>query len=461
MNVATNSLYNNQTAIEIVGNNIANVNTPGYSRQELMYSPNSPVNVRGLYIGQGCDVNEVRRNEDKFLQFQIYQNSSILGGLEAMSRNCYTLDEIFNESMEEGLSFALNDFFNSLGDLASAPEGLPERTAALGEAKTMVTNFHMMNNRLSEIADATDDEIKYIMTEINQLAAGIANFNQRIASIEGTGGSANDFRDQRGELMVQLAELVDFNSFEDGNGMMNIVVGNGMPLVEGNTSGTLISQFNPANYNYSNIVFENIHGNQVNITNQIQGGKLKGSLQVRDELVRDLRDRIDNMAYTMVEEFNSVHRQGYNLNGNTNVDFFVDLGGQVAGAAGRIQIEQVILDDVNNISAGETTSPGDNRNALLLADVADGGFFNGGAWTFQDEFSSIVSGVGSESSRIQGSYDSQQVVTNQVKNARESIAGVTLEEEMASLMMFQEGYEASARLFNTVSEMIDTLLSLQ
>ena len=461
MSIATNSLYTSQTAIEVVGNNISNINTPGYSRQELLFSPNTPINTNGINIGQGCSVRDVRRNEDKFLQYQIYQNNSILGNFEAKSRNCMPLQEVFNENLDEGLSFALNDFFNALGDLASTPEGLPERTGVLGNAETMITNFHMMNSRLSEIADATDSEVRYTMQEINQLAISITDLNKNIASMEGTGSNANDFRNYRGELMSQLAEFIDFNSFEDKNGMVTIMVGNGMPLVEGITYGQLVPEYDVANHNYSNIIFENSRGGRVNITSQIQGGSLKGSLHIRDNMVENLRDRIDNMAYTLAEEFNILHRQGWNPNGNTNVDFFVDLGGVTEGAAGRIQISQNILDDVNNISAGETTSPGDNRNALLMAGLADEGLFNGGSWSFQDEYSSIVAGVGSESARMISSYNSQVKVTAQVKNARESVAGVNIEEEMASLMMFQESYQAAARLFNTVSEMINTLISLR
>ncbi len=460
LNVATRSLYTQQTAIEVTGHNITNINTPGYNRQEVELTPTSPVRAYGVYIGRGVDISGVKRNEDRFINFQIYRNSSILGSLEASARNAMPLQEIFNENLDEGLSFALNDFFNALGDLATAPEGQPERTAVAGVAETLVTNFHLVNSRLDEMSKAANSEVKYTMSEINSLAESIADLNQNIMSIEASGQNANDFRSQRSELMSQLSEKIDFNYFESDNGMVTIQVANGMPLVEDVNFGQLKGFNNPANNNYFDVYFEDINGNEYDVTQHIEGGSLKGVLDVRDTTVIDLRNQIDEMAYTLTEEFNALHSGGWTLNGTTGLNFFTPLSGP-SGAAAAIEIDPAILADVNNIAAGQINEAGDNRNALLLAGIADVAYFNGGTWTFQDKYSSVVADVGAGSQRAIQSYEHQYDITTQVKNARESVVGVSLEEEMANLIKYQESYQASARLFNVVSELVDVLTSLK
>ena len=459
LNLTTGALFSTQTAIEVTGHNIANVNTQGYTRQEVLFEPNAPHHVYGVYIGRGVTIRTVRANENRYINYQIYRNSSLLGSMEAQARNISSLEEIFNESMSEGFSYSLNSFFQSLGDLASAPEGQPERTAVIGAARSLVTNFHLMDSRLTEIAAASNNEVKYLISGINQLAEEIADLNQKIMNIESSGQNANDFRSMRAQLMTELAEKIDFTSFEDDKGMVTIMVGNGMPLVENVSHGTLVGINNTDNNNYFDVYFEDGNGNQFDITSQIQGGSIHGVLNIRDSVIANLRSSIDDIAFTLVNSFNAQHQAGWTLNGTTGVDFFASLAGS-EGAAAAIEIDPSVLNDVNNIAAGATNSAGDNNNALALSGLQDELLFNGGAWNFQDEYSSIVSEVGSESRRMINGYEHQLEITTQVINARESVAGVSMEEEMANLIRYQESYQACARLFNTVSELVEVLVSL-
>jgi flagellar hook-associated protein 1 FlgK len=389
----------------------------------------------------------------------MFRNNSLLGSFDAQARNVRPLQEIFNENEDEGLSYAMNQFFNSLADLASTPEGQAERTSVQGTAKSLVANFHMMDSRLTEIQRSANNEAKFVIDEINMIAESIADLNGKIMMIEGQGQSANDFRGQRTQLMSELAEKIDYNYFEDDSNMMTIMVGNGKPLIEGTSNGSLVATGAGANGFYD-VSFKDINGNIFDITPHVGGGELHGVLEIRDVTVEDLKTKMDNMAYTFATEFNTVHQAGWSLNGTTGGDFFTPLAG-AAGAAAAISVDAAVLNDVNSIAAAQVNSVGDNRNALALAGVQDDLLFNGGTWTVQDTYTSIVAQVGADSQRAIYSYEHQQGITEQIVFARESLAGVSIEEEMAMLMRYQSSYQASARLFNTVGEMVDTLINLR
>lgn len=460
LNTATSSLFTMQSAIEVTGHNIANINTPGYARQELVFQPSAPIRSGSVFIGRGVDVLNVRGNQDRFINFQMCRNNSLLGSLETQTMHAGSLQEIFNESIDEGLSCSLNDFFESFQDLSTNPEGQAERTSVVGMAESLVNMFHSVDSRLDEIASAANKEVRYTLESINSLAESIASVNAQILSLENSGQNANDFRSQRTRLMEELAQKIDYDYFEDDNGMVTIMVGNGMPLVEGTNNASLVTSQNASNNNYYDVYFKGIHGNQFNVTNDIAGGSLNGALTIRDDILRRLKEEVDEMAWTIATEFNAQHQAGYTLNGTTGIDFFQTMGPSSEGAAASIQIGADVLADVNNIAAASSNAPGDNQNALALAQMQDAALFNGGTWTFQEQYSSIVARVGSETRQVSTSYQYQQSVTDQIAYSREAIAGVSLEEEMANLIQYQESYEASARLFNTVSEMMETLTNL-
>ena len=460
LNITSSGMYTAQTAVEVTSHNIANINTPGYSKQSAVIETQIPAMGNGLLLGRGSVVTQVKRNEDRFLNYQVNKNTWLLGKLDAQTRYSEPLEEIFNEAYNEGLADGLSDFFQSLQDLASAPEGQAERTAVLGRAKTIVGRFHMLDSRLSDVAESADDEIGYAINDVNRIVSQIAELNNKVSTLEGTGHNANDFRAQRTASLAELAELIDYSYFEDDNGMINVQVGNGRPLVEGILGGKLVGVNNPANGNYKDVYFEDANGNQSNITSFIENGTIAGAIDVRDNTIGNLKTQLDEIAYAMVTEFNTQHASGFNLNGATGQDFFTALGSST-NAAQLIEIDPAVLGDVNNIAAGLTNAPGDNQNANLLSAIENSEILNGGTWTLQDQYSAMVSDIGTVAQNAQLNYAHQESVANQVINVRESIAGVSLEEEMANLVKFQESYSASAKMFQAVSEMVQILMSIE
>ncbi|MCB0384181.1 MAG: flagellar hook-associated protein FlgK, partial [Bdellovibrionales bacterium] len=201
-------------------------------------------------------------------------------------------------------------------------------------------------------------------------------------------------------------------------------------------------------------------GTPVNVTKQFRSGKLGGLLDVRDKVANGLLDHMDNMAYTLAIEVNKIHTQGFDRYNDKGQGFFV-IPDNVRNASQTLQVNQSVLNDVGRIVAGASVNaPGDNRIANILSSLQYKPVFDG-ANSFDNYYNSIVGEIGVESSRANSEHESQKNIVKQLENIRESISGVSLDEETAKMIEFQKNFDASARLIRTADEMMDTVLNLK
>jgi flagellar hook-associated protein 1 FlgK len=213
------------------------------------------------------------------------------------------------------------------------------------------------------------------------------------------------------------------------------------------------------------VVWRERDGSPTDITGAIEGGKLKGWLEVRDGYAADYINQLDTLAQSIVTEVNTRHQSGYGLTSDplsgspvTGQDFFVGTGTTAASMA----VDPGILNDVNRIAAATTaaTVPGDNGNAVAIAALPSQATMSAGQATFNDFYSALVGRVGSDVRNASVNHDYEASMVNQLENYRESVAGVSLDEEMINLVKYQHAYEAAARVITTVDEMLDTLLNM-
>lgn len=458
LSIASRALWASQMGVEVTSHNIANMNTEGYVRQSLVLAPEVPVQSAGLFLGTGVQVSDIKSVQDRYLNYQMFVATSLLGFRNAESDGLTTLQEIFNESDDVGLSVDLGNFFASWQDLSANPENEAPRVGVVGAARVVVNQFHLMNERLRDVQKTANNAVKEYVTQINNLARQIAELNDKVAAIEMSGQSAGDFRATRTQRMKELAELVDYHTFEDGRGQATIIIGGGSPLVESNTTGSLRVSGNLNGF--YDVQFISASGQANDVTSRLSGGRLGGALVTRDRHAQNLLDRLDEMAFELVNAVNIQHANGFGLNGSTGLDFFAPLA-SASGASRMIEIDPLITADSNNIAASASGSAGDNQNAVAIAAIENALIFNGGTWTFQDAYSSIVGEIGVDAQAALRDVSHQQNMTNQLVNLRESVVGVSLEEEMSNLMKYQFSYQASSRLFTVVDEMLRTLSELR
>jgi flagellar hook-associated protein 1 FlgK len=361
------------------------------------------------------------------------------------------LGDIFNETGENtGISQAMNDYWSAWSDVAGNPDGSAERANLIGLAQVLVSRFHSTAARLELSKSNLNMEVKENSVAINNLLKQIAQVNGKIASIEHGGADAGDYRTQRNGLMEDLSQLINYSYFEDDDGAVNIAVGNGRSLVEGAA----------ANDNLYDVIAVSATGKEANVTNEITGGELGGALYVRDHSIPDAESRLDELAYTLATQVNTQHAAGVTLNGTTGVNFFTPLASS-DGAARLISIDAGVANDTDNIAAGLSAEPGDNRNANLVAVIRDAKVMAGGTATMGEYFSATVGNIGIEAEDAERQSTQSDAIVAQLETYRETGTGVSIEEEMANLIRYQQAYQAAARVLNAATDIVEVLNQLK
>jgi len=454
MNIAGKALMNQQKAINVTGNNIANVNTPGYSRQKLIVETSTPLQSGIGPMGDGADAVRIERVYDRFLGVQINTESEALGQWEAQKDALGFIEAIFDESDDYGLSRSLNEFWTAWQDLSNNPSGYNQRVIVQAKSEVLVDTFQSMFSDLQNASQGIDANIEGAIEEINRLAREIADLNQKVVDTESAGYSANDYRDKRDMALKELSKMIDVNAFEDASGRISVSVANGRALVEGNTEWSLSTQMNASGTR--DVLWIDSAGNSVDITGDIFGGKMKGWLEVRDVDIANYLGKLDDLVQTLSTEVNTLHSNGFGLDGSSGLDFF-------SGAtAADIQIDSAIVNNLDLIAAASTSAgvPGDNTNAIRIANLQQALTMNGNASTFDAYYQSLVSEVGRNVQTTESSYNHQSDMIAQLENHRESISGVSLDEEMMNLVKFQHAYDSAAKLIATADEMMQTVLNM-
>ncbi|MDY6791212.1 MAG: flagellar hook-associated protein FlgK [Thermodesulfobacteriota bacterium] len=452
LDLGRGALLAHQQAISITGHNIANVNTPGYSRQRVNLSTNPGLTSSPGQIGAGVKASDIQRIYDQFLGSQINAESYNLGKWEAQTSSLERVEIVFDETTGFGLNQAMGDFFNAWQDLTNNPEGHTERQMLVAKSEIMAETFNKISSDLNQLQNDMDSSIEGAVSEINTMAGQISDLNAKISDIEKSGQNANDLRDKRDLYLKELSSMIDISTFEGNDGQVTVLVGNGKPLVQPPYSLSLSTVTNASGH--QNVVWVDRDGNNVDITNDISGGKLKGWLEVRDVAIEDYKTRLDNVASSIIAEVNNLHGLGFDLNGIAGGAFFTGT------SASDIAIDTNIVNNVNLIAASGTGAPGDNSNAIAIANLQNSLLMSGGTATYDDFYNSLVSDVGIAVQFAQTNYDHQTAMVANLDNYRESISGVSLDEEMVNLVKFQHAYDAAAKLITAVDEMMNTVMNM-
>ncbi len=457
---------NSQTSLQTTAHNIANKNTEGFSRQRVDSTTNEPIGQGKLRIGMGARPSEVTRINNPFIEKQIETQGSKLGFMEGRASMLARVEQVYNEQANKGLNQFMSEFFNSLRELANNPESLASRTMVKESAEFLANDFRRMDRQLSEIQGDADFRVAAKIEEINQITREIANLNEKVQSVELQGVEANDERDRRELLVKKLSGMINIRYGESKDGQLSVTAGNSAVIVSGFSSRDLLVAPTAAKDGKPEGGVEIFYkatdtGTPINITKQIRGGEIGGLLQVRDETVAGLKEKIDTLAYTLSNEINSVHQEGYDRYNRKGLAFF-NTAGDVKGAAAKLSVNKAISADVGKIAAaGQENAPGDNRIANILSSVQYKKTLSDNSFTVDDYYSSVVGQVGIETQRAQSAYDTQVDTLKQLQNIRESISGVSLDEEATKMIEFQKAFDASARLITTADEMMDTVLNLK
>ena len=454
LNIGSSALLTQQKAIDITGNNIANVNTPGFSRQRLNIKQNSPVRIDGQTMSTGVTADiSIQRFYDKFLGAQLIGENETLGRWEAQKQALEKVELMFDDSGGNGLSNAMSEFFNSWQDLSNNPSGVAERSSLVSAGQYLAATFNQVYNNLSKLQGDIDTHVSNIVGDVNEMTDRIAELNRKVTQVEVTGHNANDFRDERDQLVFEMSKLIDIQSFEDGDGNINVMVGNGKPLVDGATTWDLTTADNGG---VQDVFWNASDGSTtVNITSQLSGGELKGWIDTRDGLITGYLVQLDTLADTVRTSVNGLHALGFDLNGVAGGQFFTGTG------AVNIAVNSTIVADTDLIAAAGAGEglPGGNSTAIAIANLQSAATMAGSS-TFDEYYSSLVGRVGADVQAADFNQVHQATMVQNLEQYRQEVSGVSLDEEMVNLIQFQQAYNAAAKLITTADDMMDTLMGM-
>ena len=486
LNLARGALSAQQQGIAVAGHNIANVNTPGYSRQRANFVNLTSDTTSVIKLGYGVAVDSVTQYYDRFITQNLQQKESVLGETETKKSTLSYIESLFNDQAGNGLSQVLNEFWNGWQDLANNPSGIPERTALLQKAEALIERFHTIRSDLTRVQNEVGNSLGASLNDLNKWTGMVAELNQKIVSSESNGSAANDLRDQRNETLKMISGLIAGSTYENEDGSVTFVTTNGLLLVDRAQSWKL-------SQNGADIYWNQI---PTDVSDRLQGGKIGGLLDLRDETLPQYAANLDEMAGTLIQEVNDLHYSGFNLNGADQIYFFenfqappnVPNTGDYTGAAAFIGLStgaNGVKDNPENIAAAEANSPGpppgplpgDNRNALKILSIQTDATLSIKKWTYADRgatassvtttsslddyYRTLVGDIGVLTEGMNQQYDFTKTLVDNLNDVRDSVSGVNLDEEMTKLMEMQSAYKAAAKLVTVADELFTAILQMR
>ncbi len=458
LNSTSMALNAHSRAIETAGKNLANVNNPNYARQRVIYGDRGTVETPDGAVSLGLEVLSVKQIRDVLLDRQLMREIGLSGSLDsqqaALQRALAGLGQGIDGSADVsatgatsgGLGAAIDDFFNAFQNLASRPTDVGARQTLLQKAGVLTDTLREADTRLAQVQSDIDTDIDGNVATANSLLDTIADLNAQIARFEvAHPGSAVDLRDQRQARLEELAAIVPVNVTDLGDGQVQLAVKDAsnadIVLLSGHTVN------GPLAFNGTAVT-----GGASATAIALGSGSIQGSLTIRDGAVQTLRDNLDLLAGQLVTSVNAA----YNPASTTGADFF-DPAGLTAGT---IALRSGLT--AASLVAG-TGAAGDNSIAAAVAALANRNFsvsagdnFDG---TLGQFYSRSVSDLGQALATASARSGDQEKIEQLVRNQRDTVSGVSMDEEMADLVKFQRAFQASSRVFSVVDDLLDTIVN--
>jgi flagellar hook-associated protein 1 len=465
LNMAARSLQTQQAGVEVSGQNLANVNTAGYSRQRVDIQTSTAIPTSIGPQGTGANAVSIQQIVSTVLNTQI-QNQSSTGGYwdgqqGALQNAQNALNEFLNggtstgasssstSSSSTGLAAQLNGLLSAFQGVATSPASVSARQALIGQAQSLATTFNQVSTQLDAQRTSLNSSLTGDVDSANKLLTNIASLNKQITYAEFTGGTANDLRDSREQALESLASLTNITTSTGANGSVDVSIG-GQSIVAGAQVMDTLKTYDAGG---GNLLVQTATGG-VPLT--LTGGSLQGTIDARDGTLATLQNSVNTLASTLINQVNTIHSAGYSLTGTTGAAFFSGTDATTMG------VNQSLVDNPSLIQASSSaTASGDNSVALALAQLASAAQGTLNNQTFGDSYGQMVANLGNALNDANNQVTNQTAVANMLSTQRSSVSGVNVDEEMTNLMTYQRAYAASAELVKTVDQMLQTLLAMK
>jgi flagellar hook-associated protein 1 FlgK len=443
---ALSGLIAEQGALAVTTNNVANVNTPGYSREQPVLVTGDPVVSDPLTFGTGVILQNVESIRDPLLESQIQQQTQSQGQFSALASALGQTQVNFTSSAGD-IGTGISNFFDSINQLSTNPADLSLRQGVLTAAGNVATSFNTTANNLTEQQTSLDLSVVQTVGQINQLTQQIAQLNGQIGKLQNVGESAGTLVDQRQQAIDQLSGLVDVSVIPADNSL-TLTTANGAALVTGQQSFQLQTQITPAG-------LHDVYSQGNDITSQFTSGQLGGTIQARDQEIPAIQGQLDTLAAGLANAVNAVQVGGFDLNGNAGTNLFNPPPAGVTGAAAGLS---VAITDPSLIAASSDGSQGSNGNADAMYALNNQPIIAGQSPT--NYYSGIVFNVGNDTANASAEQTASSSILQQLNDQRSAISGVSLDAEAANMVQYQDAYQASAQVITTINDMMYAVVNM-
>jgi len=453
MSIATGALGAEEGALDATTNNVANANTPGYSRLQPVLVENDPVTTGSVTYGMGVSLEKLQSLRDPILQLRIQEETQQQGQLQAYVTAMQQAQVQFTTSNND-IGTEISNFFSSLNQLSTDPTDLSLRQGVLAAAANMATAFNNTSDNLSQERSNLDLQVSQDVSQVNVLTGQIANLNTQISQLQGVGQDASALEDQRDVLTGKLSNLIDVSTIQSDNGL-TLTTSNGTALVIGGQRFTLSTQTTASG-------MQDIYSQGSDITSDLTSGELAGLIEVRDQTIPNLLSNLDTLSAGLANNLNAANAQGYTLVQQANGT--LQPGGNIfvappASGQGAAATMAVAISDPSLIAASsDDAASASNGNVATLSAVQNQAIADGQTPT--DYYSSLVFGVGSDVSNASAELTSSQSILNQLQDQLGSISGVSLNEEAANMVQYQNAFDAAAQMVTAINDMLYTVINM-
>jgi flagellar hook-associated protein 1 FlgK len=463
LNTALTSLYAQRRGLDVTGQNIANANTEGYTRQRLRLAANDGNVNPGIYstttdrpVGNGVQIAGVDRTNSQYLDERTRVEHGNATYLTNQTTTYNSIEDVFKEPSDTAIQARMHDMWDAWNDVANNFQDPSTRSALIERATTVATSLNDAHGSLNDQFVANSNQMSTYVDQINTLAGNVAKMNNQIVVAKQAGMEPNELMDQRDKAVLQMSELAGATTIEQPNGALNVYLGNG-PIVAGFDTRTVkmtgpnsldgVSPTSPAALQWTDTG-----------TSITAGGTMGSMIDSMNTIIPNISTQLDAVAQKLASTVNAVHSTGYSADGTTGQNFFAgDVNGNITAKSITVAVTdpaKVAFSSGNPISADPAVAGTINHDiADQLTDIGTAG--TGGDQVYQQMVGQL--GVAAQASSRRS--DIQNSVRDQVDTDKGAESGVNLDEEMTNLLTYQRGYEAASRVLTTIDSMLDQLIN--
>jgi flagellar hook-associated protein 1 len=443
---AVQSLLADTGALQVTTNNIANANTPGYSREVPIFQEAAPTADGNLNVGNGVVLEGYQSVRDELVSNQIQQETQAQSSANAQLSSLQQIQPTFTTSTED-IGTQMSALFTSLSNLSTNPASSAERQGVLTAGSNLVAAFNTASSVLTTQQSALNLPVTQDVSQINQLTQQIAALNPKLAELAAAGQDGGSLQDQQTQLVLQLSALTNVSATQTASGE-TLSTGNGTPLVVGSQSYALQTATGSDGMQHV------LDHNGADITASLTSAGLGGTIQMRDKTIPGLLGQLDTLANQFGNAFNAAQAEGFDQNGAPGANFFT-VPAAVAGSAGVIAMA---ITDPAKIAASSDGSAGSNGNLANLSAVQTNPLSAGN--TPADAYASLVYQVGSLTSNATAESTASTASLLQLNDQLSSVSGVSIDQEATNLITFQTAYQAAARVISTMQAMFSVTMTM-